>query len=80
MTREKIIPKLQEFRDVAERIYGNEYKQTVKEFTGIIETAMEFGDCDPIDALITVSKLDSFRNDEHKQLLFTAATYDLIDG
>lgn len=75
----KIAAKLYECRDTAKRFYKDEYSDRVKPFKEMIQTEMKSNNLEEIPALLKISKTETFHAWPMRQMMFMAATVELIE-
>ena len=78
----KMAAKLYECRDTAKtlaKLKEVDYKSMLKTYTEIIQKVMEVKKLDYLPALMLISKSKTYNEDGMTQLLFMAATVELIE-
>lgn len=72
--------KMQKCRDTAKRFFKDEFPQKLKPYTEIIEAVMKSKNVDEIPALLEISKTETYQADGMTQMMFMAATVELIES
>lgn len=75
----KMAAKLYECRDTAKRFFKDEYPEKLKPYTHIIKAVMAANNIDVIPALLKVAQTDTYQENAMGQMLFMAATVELIE-
>lgn len=78
----RIVAKLYECRDAAKslaKIKGKDYKEMLEVYTDIIKKVMVANKEEEIPALLRISKTHTYNDNPTAQLLFMAATVELIE-
>lgn len=78
----KIAAKLYECRDTAKslaKIQKENYKEMLAPYTHIIKQVMEANKLEELPALLQISKTHTYQDSGMAQLLFMAATVELIE-
>ena len=71
--------KMQKCRDTAKRFFAAEFSEKLKPYTEIIEGVMKSKSIDEIPALLEISKTETYQSDGMVQMMFMAATVELIE-
>lgn len=66
-------------RDSAKFFYGEKYSEKITSYIELLELVMKSQKLDPIGALLNISKTNIFKDNQVGQLMFYAATADIID-
>ena len=72
--------KMKKGRDTAKRFFAAEFPEKLKPYTVIIEGVMKSKSIDEIPALLEISKTETYQNDGMTQMMFLAATVELIES
>lgn len=75
----KIANKLYECRDTAKRFFKEEFKIKIEPHTHILKQVMKANTCDELQALLMISKTETFQENHFSQMLFFAAAVELIE-
>jgi hypothetical protein len=78
----KMAAKLYECRDTAKslaKMQETDYKEMLKPYTEIIKRVMEMNELEELQALLRISKSKTYEDSGMAQLLFMAATVELIE-
>lgn len=76
----RIAAKLYECRDTAKRFFKDEYPETLMPYTDILKKVMKANDLDEIKSLLKISETNMYQDSAMAQLLFMAATVELIES
>lgn len=79
MNQVQMAAKLYECRDTAKRFFREEYAEKLKPYTHIIQAVMKANNLDVIPALLKISKTETYNDNGMTQMLFMAATVELIE-
>ena len=71
--------KMKKCRDTAKRFYAAEFLEKLKPYTEIIKGVMKSESIDEIPALLEISKTETYQEDGMVQMMFLAATVELIE-
>ena len=66
-------------RNTAKEFFGDKYKEKITLYIELLELVMKTQKLDPIGALLNISKTNIFKDNQVGQLMFYAATADIID-
>ena len=66
-------------RKTAKEFYGDKYQAKITLYIELLELVMKSQKLDPIGALLNISKINIFKDNQVGQLMFFAATADIID-
>lgn len=72
--------KMKKFGDTAKRFFAAEFPNKLKPYTQIIEVVMKANKIDIIPALLEISKTETYLSDGMAQMMFMAATVELIES
>ena len=78
----KIAAKLYECRDTAKsfaKMQKEDYKEMLAPYTHIIKQVMQANKLEEIPALLRISKTNTYKDSGMAQLMFMAATVELIE-
>jgi len=75
----KIAEKLYECRDTARRFFRDEYKAKLEPYTSLIKQVMKANNEGELEALLRISKTNTFQDNAFGQMLFFAAAVELIE-
>lgn len=75
----EIQQKLYHCRDTAKRFFRNEYPEKIKPYTELIQVVMKANEIDVIPALLEISKEDFYHENGMGQMMFMAATVELLE-
>jgi len=75
----KMAAKLYECRDTAKKFLGAEYKERLKPYTQILKATMKANNLEEIPALLKVSQTETYQDNPIGQMMFMAATVELIE-
>ena len=71
--------KMKKCRDTAKRFFKDEFPEKLKPYTDLIEAVMKANKIDIIPALLMISKTETYLSDGMAQMMFMAATVELIE-
>lgn len=72
--------KMKKCRYTAKQFFKEEFPEKVKPYTEIIEGVMKGKGIDEIPALLEISKTETYQADGMTQMMFMAATVELIES
>jgi hypothetical protein len=75
----EISQKLYHCRDTAKRFLREEYPVKIKPYTDLIQAVMKANKIDVIPALLMLSKTETYQEDGMQQMMFMAATVELLE-
>ena len=75
----ELAQKMQKCRDTAKRFFAAEFPEKIKFYTEKLEAVMKSKSIDEIPALLEISKTETYQNDGMMQMMFLAATVELIE-
>jgi len=75
----KIAAKLYECRDTAKRFFREEYAERLKPYIHIIKEVMKANQLDELEAILRISKTETYQEDGMVQLLFMAAAVEMME-
>lgn len=75
----KIAAKLYECRDTAKRFLREEYAERLKPYIAIIKAVMKANQLDELEAILKISKTETYQEDGMRQMLFLAAAVELME-
>ena len=75
----QVATKLQECKDAAESLLGENYPEKIKPYKDLIRVVMKANKIGPIKALLMISKTESYAENEMAQVMFMSAVVDLIE-
>lgn len=75
----ELAQKMKKCRDTAKRFFAAEFPEKLKPYTEIIKGVMKSESIDEIPALLEISKTETYQNDGMMQMMFLAATVELIE-
>jgi len=78
----KIAAKLYDCRDAAKsyaKIIQRDYKQLLEPYTAIVKATMKANNLDELKAVLKISQTQTFQESGTVQMLFFAATVELIE-
>ena len=78
-TQVKMAAKLYKCRDTAKNFLGAEYKERLKPYTQILTAVMKANNLEEIPALLKVSETETYQDSPIGQMMFMAATVELIE-
>lgn len=76
----EIAQKLEKCRDTAKRFFKEEFPEKIKPYDEIIRGVMEAKKIDIIPALLEISETETYQSDGMVQMMFMAATVELIES
>lgn len=76
----KALAKLYECRDAAKRFYKAEYQKTLKPYTTIIKAVMAKNKVNEIEAVLIISKTETYQDSAMNQMLFMAAAVEISEN
>ena len=79
MNQVQMAVKLYECRDTAKRFFREEYAEKLKPYTQLIQAVMKANKLDVIPALLKISETETYNDNGMTQMLFMAATVELIE-
>ena len=79
MNKVQMAAKLYECRDTAKRFFREEYAEKLKPYTHIIQAVMKANNLEVIPALLKISETETYSGNGMTQMLFMAATVELIE-
>jgi hypothetical protein len=71
--------KMQKCRDTAKRFFKDEFPEKLKPYIELLEAVMKSKSIDEIPALLEISKTETYQSDGMVQMMFMAATVELIE-
>lgn len=75
----QIVAKLYNCRDTAKRYLREEYEVKIQPYKHIIKEVMKSNNVDELEALLMVSDTKTYQENKFGQMMFLAATVDLIE-
>jgi len=72
--------KIKNCSDTAKRFFKDTFPEKVKPYMEIIRGVMEAKKIDTIPALLVISKTEAYESDGMVQMMFMAATVELIES
>lgn len=75
----KITLKLYKCRDTAKRFFRDEYAEKLKPYKDLVQAVMKANGLEEIPALLKISKTNAYQDNPMSQMLFMAATVELIE-
>jgi hypothetical protein len=72
--------KLYDCRDTAKNFFGDKYNDRIKPFKDLIQVVMKANNIEEIPALLKISDTEVYNQAGMNQLLFMAATVELIES
>ncbi len=72
--------KMKKCRDTAKRFFKDEFPEKLQPYTEILEGVMKGKCIDEIPALLEISKTETYQADGMTQMMFMAATVELIES
>lgn len=75
----KLAAKLYECRDTAKRFFKEEYREILTPYEQIIKATMKANNIDVLPALLRVAKTSTYLDSPMSQMLFMAATVEMIE-
>lgn len=75
----KIAAKLYECRDTAKRFFRDEYAAKLKAYISIIKAVMKANELDEIQALLKISKTETYKENGMGQMMFMAAVVEIME-
>ena len=79
MNQVQMAAKLYECRDTAKKFYGKDFKSKLEPYTKIVKDVMQARHLDVIPALLLISKSETYNSSGMVQMMFMAATVELIE-
>lgn len=76
----KISAKLYNCRDTAKRFFGDKYFEKIKPYKDLIQAVMKANDLEELPALLKISKTHAYQENAMGQMMFMAATVELIEN
>lgn len=71
--------KIYEYRDIAKKLYNEEYKVKLEPYTHIVKAVMKANNVEEIPALLKISKTEIYQENSISQMMFCAAVTELLD-
>ena len=78
-TQIKIAAKLYECRDTAKRFFREEYAAKLKPYIHIITAVMKANELDELQAILKISKTETYQENGMTQMLFMAAAVEIME-
>lgn len=75
----KLAAKLYQCRDAAKSLFKNEYLDKLKPYMHILNQVCKCNDLEPLQALLKVAETRTFQDSDMAQLMFFAATVEMIE-
>jgi hypothetical protein len=75
----KITAKLYECRDSAKFIFKDNFQESLQPFLDIVHQVMKANNQNPLEALLTISKTNTYLNNGMAQLLFMTAVVEIME-
>lgn len=72
--------KLHKCRDTVKRFWKEEFPEKIKPYTDIVKAVMKAKNIEAIPALLEISKTDTYQEEGMAQLMFMAATVEIIES
>ncbi|OYX86780.1 MAG: hypothetical protein B7Y83_00130 [Flavobacteriales bacterium 32-34-25] len=81
MIREiEMAQKLHKCRDTVKRFWKEEFPEKIKPYSDIVKAVMNAKHIEAIPALLEISKTETYQEEGMAQLMFMAATVELIES
>lgn len=71
--------KMYEIRDTAKRLLGNEFLEKLAPYKNCIQQEMKAKGVDEINALLNISKTETYKKSGAVQMMFISAVTELIE-
>lgn len=72
--------KMKKCRDTAKRFFKEEFPEKLKPYIELLEAVMKSKSMNEIPALLEISKTETYQDDGMVQMMFLAATVELIES
>lgn len=78
-TQIKIAAQLYKCRDTAKRFFREKYAERLKPYMHIVKEVMKANELEVLEAILKISKTQTYQEDGMRQMMFMAAAVELME-